>query len=107
MYEGASSTPNPAPAGSGADKRQFPRIDIATRVSFAVVIPSLDAGTSKDISQGGMCLEMKRKLATGTILRLEFDLPGDKPEHIEALGRVMWQRPGGTDSFSTGIKFLT
>jgi len=105
MYEGADSTPDSGK--SGMERRQFPRIDIATKIRYAVVIPAYEVGTSKDISQGGLCLEMKRKLAIGTILRLEFDLPGDKPEHIEALGRVMWQRPKAEDTFGTGIKFLT
>ena len=105
MYEGAGLAPDPGK--SGMERRQFPRIDIATKVSYTIVIPAQEFGTSKDISQGGMCLEMKRKVATGTILRLEFDLPGDKPEHIEALGRVMWQRPKAEETYSTGIKFLT
>ena len=105
MYEGASATPDPGK--SGMERRQFPRIDIATKVSYAVVIPTYEAGIAKDISQGGMSLDTKRKMATGTILRLEFDLPGDKPEHIEALGRVMWQRPKAEDCFFTGVKFLT
>jgi hypothetical protein len=96
-----------AGTGSGMERRKFPRIDIATNVSYAVVIPSFEMGTSKDISQGGLCLEMKRKIALGTILRLEFDLPGDKPEHIEALGRVMWQKHKQDETYSTGIKFLT
>ena len=89
-----------------AEKRQFPRIEVSTTVNFAVVIPSFTVGVSKDISQGGLCLETKQKLALGTILRLEFDLPGDKPEHIEALGRVVWQRNGSADSLLTGVKFL-
>ena len=93
--------------GGGMERRQFPRIDIATKISFAVVIPTYDIGTTRDISQGGLCLECKRKMALGTILRLEFDLPGDHPEHIEALGRVMWQRPKAEDTYTTGIKFLT
>jgi len=104
MYEGA----NPQPAEPGMERRKFPRINIATNVSYAVVIPDYEKGTTKDISEGGMCLEMKRKVAIGTILRLEFDLPGDNPEHIEALGRVMWQKPGETlGVYATGIKFLT
>ncbi|MDD5347480.1 MAG: PilZ domain-containing protein [Candidatus Omnitrophica bacterium] len=98
---------NPPPSGGGMDRRQFPRIDIATKISYAVVIPAYEAGTTKDISQGGLCLECKRKLALGTILRIEFDLPGNPPEHIEALGRVMWQRARGEDVFATGVKFLT
>jgi hypothetical protein len=107
-YEGAGTpAPVPEPSKSGMERRQFPRIEIATKVSYAVVIPAYELGTSKDISQGGLCLEMKRKVATGTILRLEFDLPGDKPEHIEALGRVMWQRSQVGETFPTGVKFLT
>jgi len=93
--------------GGGMERRQFPRIEIETKISYSVVIPAYEHGTTKDISQGGVCLECKRKMAIGTILRLEFDLPGDPPEHIEALGRVMWQRIKADDVFATGIKFLT
>ena len=93
--------------GGGMERRQFPRIEIETKISYSVVIPAYEYGTTKDISQGGVCLECKRKMAIGTILRLEFDLPGDPPEHIEALGRVMWQRTKADDVFATGIKFLT
>ena len=90
----------------GTERRQFPRINVATNVNFAVVMPAYEVGTTKDLSQGGLCLEVKRKLEVGTILRLEFDLPGDKPEHIEALGRVVWHRQKENELFSTGIKFL-
>lgn len=91
----------------GAERRQFPRIEVNTQVTFTVVIPSYNIGNTRDISQGGLCLETKSKLDRGMIIRLEFDLPGDKPEHVEALGRVMWQRPAETPgSMLTGIKFL-
>ena len=103
MYEGASS----GSGNSGMERRQLPRIDITTNVNFTVMIPVHEVGSTKDLSQGGLCLEMKRKLALGTILRLEFDLPGDKPEHIEALGRVLWQKLKSGDTYATGIKFLT
>jgi hypothetical protein len=91
----------------GIERRQFPRIEVKTNVNYAVVVPALELGNSKDISQGGLCLHTKRKLTAGTIIRLEFDLPGDKPQHIEALGRVCWQRSVEEDNFATGIKFLT
>lgn len=91
----------------GIDNRQFPRVGVSTEVQYAVVVPAYEGGISKDISQGGMCLETKKSLAQGSILRLEFDLPGDPPEHIQALGRVVWQRTGVEGTFSTGIKFLT
>jgi len=91
--------------GGGIERRQFPRIVVSTDVNFTVVLPAYELGTTKDLSQGGLCLETKRKLELGTILRLTFDLPGDKAEHIEALGKVVWQRPRD-DGFATGIKFL-
>lgn len=92
---------------ASTDNRQFPRVGVSTDVKYAVVIPEYDNGISKDISQGGMCLETKKSLPQGSILRLEFDLPGDPPEHIQALGRVVWQRTSVEGTFSTGIKFLT
>jgi hypothetical protein len=89
------------------DQRQHPRIQVSTKVKFAVVIPVYDNGSSKDISQGGLCLDTNKSLPQGSILRLEFDLPGEPPEHIEALGKVVWQRTNAEGSFATGIKFLT
>ncbi|MBP6920615.1 MAG: PilZ domain-containing protein [Candidatus Omnitrophica bacterium] len=101
------SDENQEQAPESMDNRQFPRVGVSTEVKYAVVIPVYENGTSKDISQGGLCLETKKSLPQGSILRLEFDLPGDPPEHIQALGRVVWQRTGVEGTFSTGIKFLT
>lgn len=92
---------------SFADRRKFPRIEVSTQVSYSVIIPSAETGVTKDLSQGGMSLEVKMKLAVGSILRLEFDLPGEPPEHITALGRVQWQVTQSTGMYATGIKFLT
>ena len=92
-------------AMGGAERRVFPRIEVNTPVTYTIVIPSYHVGSSIDISQGGLCLKTASKLDKGMILRLEFDLPGDKPEHVEALGRVQWQRPDG-EEFQTGVKFL-
>lgn len=90
---------------TGAERRVFPRIEVNTSVTYTVVIPSYHTGSTRDISQGGLCLETKSKLEKGMIIRLEFDLPGEPPEHVEALGRVMWQRTEG-ETLLTGVKFL-
>jgi len=92
---------------NSSEQRQFPRITVNTAVSFAIVMPAYETGSTEDISQGGLCLKVNRVLPLGTVLRLEFDLPGDKPEHIEVLGKVVWQRPDTAAVFSTGIKFLS
>jgi hypothetical protein len=91
----------------GLEKRKFPRIEVETPVKFAVVIPTHEEGVTADISQGGMCLNTRRAMAQGTVLRLDFDLPGNPPVHVEALGQVMWQRTNPDGSFATGIKFVT
>ena len=93
--------------GGGIDRRQFPRIEVDTSVIFSVILPSHEEGKTRDISQGGLCLETRRALPQGTILRLEFDLPGNPPEHISAVGKVMWQRMNVDGSFLTGVKFLS
>jgi hypothetical protein len=92
---------------SNSDKREHPRIEVETKVQFAVVMPVYETASTKDISAGGLCLETTKSLSQGCILRLEFDLPGDPPEHIQALGKVVWQRTNVEGTFSTGIKFLT
>jgi hypothetical protein len=89
------------------ERRQFPRVELNTVVNYTVVVPTFEVATTKDFSQGGVCLEVKRKLPIGTILRIEFDLPGENPEHIQALGKVIWQRQKTEDIFATGVKFLT
>ncbi len=89
------------------ERREFPRIEVNTQVNFVVVVPGSETASTKDISQAGMCLDTTRKLSEGMILRLTFDLPGEPPEHIEALGRVIWQRPKTDSTYATGIKFLT
>lgn len=99
------SDDQPIPLGS-LEKRQFPRFEVTATVKYSVVVPAQEEGTTKDISQGGMCLTSKRALAQGTVLRLEFDLPGDPPVHVEALGKVVWQRTNPDGTFSTGIKFV-
>ncbi|HOW42269.1 MAG TPA: PilZ domain-containing protein [Candidatus Omnitrophota bacterium] len=94
-------------SGGGMEKRQFPRVEVNTAVKFSVVMPAVEEGISKDISQGGLCLHTKRALVQGTILHVDFDLPGDPPVHVEALGKVVWQRTDPDGSFATGIKFIS
>ena len=78
------------------ENRQHPRVQVATQVNFAVVVPVYEHGTSKDISQGGLCLETNKSLAQGSILRLEFDLPGERrgfwplPQALTRIAAPAW-----------------
>jgi hypothetical protein len=91
----------------GAERRQFPRIDVTTSVKFLMLLPTVEEGITKDISQGGMCLMTKKRMNSGDLLQLKFDLPGDQPEHIEVVGKACWVREKGDGFYLIGIKFLT
>lgn len=87
------------------EQRTSKRVELVTDVKYSVLVPS-QSGLIKNISEGGLCLLLDERLPKGSILRVEFNLPGEKPSHIEALVKVIWQK-AGEDKFLTGVKFLT
>ena len=91
--------------GSFAERRVSKRVELITDVQYSVVMPSYQTGFIKDVSEGGLCFLLAQELPAGTILNVEFNLPGDQPEHIKALVRVIWQR-AKDGQFLTGVKFL-
>jgi hypothetical protein len=92
---------------SWVERRQFPRVNVTTTVKFVMLLPTVEEGITKDISQGGMCLMTKKRMIMGDLIQLKFDLPGDKPEHIEVVGRAVWVKEKGDGFYLIGIKFLT
>jgi hypothetical protein len=92
---------------SPSDRRQFPRVDVSTNVKFIMLLPTIEEGITKDISQGGMCLMTKKRMEVGSLMQLKFDLPGDNPEHIEVVGRAVWVKEKGDGFFLIGVKFLS
>ncbi len=93
-------------AEEGSERRRFERKELNTEVKYTVLFPSINKGITKNISEGGLCLLINEQLNKGTILRVEFALPGEEASHIEAVVKVMWQRRQG-DKFLTGVQFLT
>lgn len=68
------------------NRRQFVRVPLHTEVACQVENQTL-RGTSANISQGGILIEVGRKLAPGTAVRLSFRLPGREMK-IEVTGTV-------------------
>ena len=87
------------------EKREFERKELNVEVRCSVLHPSYESGLARNISQSGICISIDRNLKKESILRLEFTLPGENPEYIEVLGKVVWQKKED-DKFLTGIKFL-
>lgn len=88
------------------EKRKHKRIELVTDVKYTVLVSTPQSGLITNISEGGLRLLLDKQLAPNSILRVEFNLPGEKQEHIEALVKVVWQ-VAKEDKFLTGVKFVS
>jgi len=89
-----------------SERRRRERTDLVTQVRYTIVMSASETGFIQNISEGGLCILVDKQLDKGMMLRLDFDLPGEKQEHIEALARIVWQKPK-EDKFLIGLEFLT
>ncbi len=87
------------------DRRKHKRVDLSTPVKYTVLMSLPQPGLIQNISEGGLCLLIDKQLTKGSILRVEFNLPGEKQEHIDALVEVTWQIPK-EGRFLTGVEFI-
>lgn len=88
------------------EKRQHPRREIITNMTYREYVPSGEEGIIQDISEGGLCLELNKEFAAGTILEVKYKLPGKETKPIVAFARVVWQKKSG-NRYHTGVKFIT
>ncbi|MBN1871861.1 MAG: PilZ domain-containing protein [Candidatus Omnitrophica bacterium] len=98
---------------SGEERRQATRINTTFLVKYTFSkkqTVTLD-GHTKDVSTSGMRLLIHEKLNQGTVLLLEFDLPGIT-SIVKAEGKVVWSSGDFEDRddegkriFQAGIQF--
>ena len=100
--ENAGHKESPSDHGKHKQKRKNPRVDLSTEVRYQVLGHTSKEVISQNISEGGMCLLLDRKISPRMILELEFKLPGNSKELINAYAEVVWQR-----NSHTGIKFIS
>jgi PilZ domain-containing protein len=79
------------------DRREFPRVRLATQVETGA---NVMLTYSRDVSLGGMFVESKSPLPTGSILTLRFNL--DSETSVEAKAVVTYQ----VKKFGMGVQFL-
>ncbi|HET7842387.1 MAG TPA: PilZ domain-containing protein [Terriglobia bacterium] len=79
------------------DRRKFPRVRLATQVE---TVANVMLTYSRDVSLGGMFVESKAPLPTGSILTLRFNL--DSETSVEAKAVVTYQ----VKKFGMGVQFL-
>lgn len=97
----------------GAERRRFPRLDVELIVRYKVLSTSEQEfeATTKNISQGGLCLLTHEELKPDTFLAVEIKFP-QTPEPVVAIGHVVWSQasplgpsPAGHRRFDNGIEF--
>ena len=66
---------NPSEHDEQKERRKSPRVDLDTKVRYQVLGHPSKEVISQDISTGGMCLLLDRKISPRMILELEFKLP--------------------------------
>jgi c-di-GMP-binding flagellar brake protein YcgR len=91
------------------ERRKFKRFDAFMTVKYKTQEPSELAGVSlsKDLSREGIKLSGNAKLAKGTLVDLEIDIPDD-PKPVHTTGEIVWIQKGEEKEkdFELGIKFL-
>ncbi|MDD5131115.1 MAG: PilZ domain-containing protein [bacterium] len=92
------------------ERRKFVRLDTTVRIRYKVLIPTEDHNdtNSRDLSSGGVKIEVKEPIKPSTVLWLEINLPSET-DPLEAKGEVIWQEKiAATENnrYEMGIKFL-
>lgn len=86
------------------DKRRSARTPLVVRVDYSTV-EALFSEFTTNINEGGLFIETERPAPSGTLVALQFRLPGCE-EPIKVDGRVVWtsaDRPN--DMPGMGIEF--
>lgn len=98
------------------ERRRYPRLAIDVDVCWHKIKgqeadKETNSDTTKNISEGGICLMVYEPLAKGDSIYLKFNLPTGR--RINAKGRVMWvdtfevvSRKNEVSRCDTGIEFI-
>ena len=96
----AGSVPLTGTDRANEDRRATPRVPLD-------VVVNCDAGIkakAKDISEGGIRLEVDQSYPDGRMLKLSFSIGGQTP-NIEVFGKVVWVRKSPIPPHQIGVQF--
>lgn len=83
------------------NKRNHDRLDFIEKVRYKSLQDPYHSVFSQNISAKGMCLLLDNEVIPGTILELNFNIPGQESKTIFTYSKVVWQR-----DFLTGVEFI-
>lgn len=82
-------------------KRNHDRLDFIEKVRYKSLKEPYHSVFSQNICAKGMCLLMDNEVIPGTILELNFDIPGQESQTISTYSKVVWQK-----DYLTGVEFI-
>lgn len=82
-------------------ERNHDRLDFFEKVLYKSLKEPYQSVFSQNISAKGMCLLLDNEVIPGTILELNFDIPGQESKPISTYSRVVWQ-----NDYLTGVEFI-
>ena len=99
--------PEPAPKkATGSDRRRAPRVSVTIGAACRPLERNADAawrGSLVNISETGMCLELRRKFEPGALLSVS--LGGRKHRRRSLLARVMWVKRAESGRWHLGCHY--
>lgn len=87
-------------SSSGADRRRFERAEVVVQIEYST-IDDLFSEFTRDINEGGLFIETEDPLALGTIVDLQFLLPGSS-DPIKAAAEIV-RLSDGSDGEPVGM----
>ncbi len=92
------------------ERRKFVRLDTSVKIRYKILMSNDNQNNTntRDLSTGGVKIEVKEPIKANTVLWLEIDLPTEA-DPLQAKGEVVWQEKISTSeniSYEMGIKFL-
>ena len=91
-------------AGSEGERRRSQRADCVVRVDYKTV-DELFSEFARNINEGGLFVETEAPPGVGSVVALEFKIPGS-PEPIQVMGRVVRTSEGERgETPGMGIEF--
>jgi len=96
------------------ERRKFARLDIRALVKWEKITSegnsTNDLDTIRNVSRGGICITVSRKLQKGDTLSIQIKLPNQ--ENLLTKGIVVWVKEADTSDidkkpeFDIGVEFL-
>ena len=96
------------------EKRVDERVDVTTSAKFKILSDTdgaisngYEQGETRNLSKGGVCIQVNSKLTEGNVIRIEIPTPDNAERTIKAFCEVQWcvKNPNNAN-YEAGLSFI-